>query len=226
MSERIRISINLAKGAFEVEAPAGELEMAFEKLRNFASVISEIKVPASAKANEQQETGHESNNKKSEARPAKTNRSMTSPPGSDIEGAKAKLADESSLQPEEIEAALQPQADKPYLSLDSRIWGDFKRVVPSRGRGGIARAALAATLLALWKDAADVDSGWVSKEDVNPLFLSFDNKDKNLDRSLENCDWLNVRGDRVRIKPTDYNSAYAVLRGYCRGERPEMSVED
>jgi hypothetical protein len=123
-----------------------------------------------------------------------------------------------------IEGACAPSAEAPYIHLDKHHWEALRRNTPERGVLAISPVVLAATLLVLWWRCAG-KSGVPSVSDVKPVLDTLHLPAFNVNRSLENCRWLQVRGKSVALNPSRTSSAIAVARAYCLQQAVEREVE-
>lgn len=133
-----------------------------------------------------------------------------------IEGAVDAFAEAIGVTVEELEGGLDPQPSAPFISLDGRSWEALKKNTPSRGQGSVSQTVLAATALALWQKQQDI--GDVTISAIKAVMATIDLDDANINRSIANCDWLQLKGARVVLNPSRLTSAGRVLRAYCRRE--------
>lgn len=125
-----------------------------------------------------------------------------------------KLAAELDITPAEVEGALAPTLDAPYIHLDPHCWEALKKNTPPRGPQAIAPIALAGTVLALWFRHAGIDGIPTSKQ-CQAVLKTIHVTDKNASRSLKNTEWLQTRGNGIVINPALRSRAIAVARAYC-----------
>ena len=123
------------------------------------------------------------------------------------------LANELDVSVAEIQTALAPSQNPPFLRLDNRAWEAFKKNIPSRGRQAVSATALALTALALWFDNLGVDPPRI--EQAQAVLTTIHVQGKNPTRSVTNCAWLQQRGRTVVLSPADISRAIAVLRAFC-----------
>lgn len=114
----------------------------------------------------------------------------------------------------EVEGALAPTLDAPYIHLDPHCWEALKKNTPPRGPQAIAPIALAGTVLALWFRHAGIDGIPTSKQ-CQAVLKTIHVSDKNAGRSLKNTEWLQTRGNGIVINPALRSRAIAVARAYC-----------
>ncbi|MFL6857048.1 MAG: hypothetical protein ACJ8EB_03965 [Allosphingosinicella sp.] len=125
----------------------------------------------------------------------------------------ARLAQELSVDREELEFAAAPSMEPPHIQLDHKYWQALKSNTPARGRGAIAPATLAATLLLLWNRHAKF--GEVTTKLCSQVLSTIDVRDKNPGRAIKGCDWLQIRGNAVKLNAALINEAKAAARAYC-----------
>lgn len=123
------------------------------------------------------------------------------------------LAEELELPPPVVQTALAPSEDPPYIQLDSRTWGAFKKNFPARGKQAVSATALALTALALWFDRLGVDPPRIDQ--AQKVLNTIHVQGKNPTRSVKNCAWLQQRRNLVIISPAEIPEALAVLRAFC-----------
>lgn len=119
---------------------------------------------------------------------------------------------------DELVGALDPQSAGTFVSLDERSWEALKKNTPGRGQGSISQTALAATALVLWQKYLDI--GDVSVPTIKAVMATIDLDDPNVNRSIANCDWLQMKGSRVVLNPSRRAAAVRILNAYCRRVAP------
>lgn len=130
------------------------------------------------------------------------------------------FSEELSILEEKVLGACDPQQTPPYIHLDKHHWEAFKKATPSRGRNAIAAITVAATLLALWMDAARL--GNASIGDAQAVLSTLDIRDKNPERGLRNCEWLRLRGQSILLNPAQTSKAIEMARAYCEKRAPDF----
>ena len=125
-----------------------------------------------------------------------------------------KFAAELRISPEEVEGALAPSLEAPYIHLDPHCWEAIKKNTPSRGAQAIAPIALAGTVLSLWFKHAGID-GIPTSAQCQTVLRTIHISDKNAGRSLKNTEWLQARGNGIVINPAQRSRAIAVAAAYC-----------
>lgn len=128
-------------------------------------------------------------------------------------GPVAALADEIGVGPADVESAFAPKQESPYVRVEKYYWNAFKKNTPGGGPSAISSGALVGTLMCLWFDQIDRDGP--TKEEVVEATAVANIRDKRIDRSMNNCDWLRVSGDRVAISPAQVDKAVRVARAFC-----------
>jgi hypothetical protein len=117
---------------------------------------------------------------------------------------------------DELVGALDPQSEQPFISLDSKCWEALKKNTPKRGPGGIPPSVLAATALVLWSKHNNL--GDISLSNVRAVLGTIHLEDANAQRSIVNCDWLQMKGSRIVLNPARRSSAVHLLQAFCRRE--------
>lgn len=130
----------------------------------------------------------------------------------------AKLAAALGLTEADVDSALSPTEEEPFLRIEPRHWSTFIRNMPERGAGAVPAIVVSATAAALWfkamgRDEVPFD---VAKDILGALGAGY----KNPTRSINNCAWLQLRGDNLRLDPRNFPQGEAFLRSFVQGERP------
>jgi hypothetical protein len=120
------------------------------------------------------------------------------------------------VQPEEIVGSLDPTSEGPFIHLNSHDWEALKRNTPVKGPGAISPSVLAATALVLWQKHSD--TGEITLQTARATMSTIDLEDPNAARSVGNCEWLQVKGNRIALNPSRSSAASRLLRAYCRRE--------
>lgn len=123
--------------------------------------------------------------------------------------------------PRDVLAACHPRAIAPYVFLSKDYWEAFKRNTPERGRNAVSNAVLAMTLLLLWGERIRLDK--VSLRDAYAILRTIGARDEHASRAVENCSWLQVGFNRVRLDPGEVSKAVVVARAFCLRESPQWA---
>jgi hypothetical protein len=118
---------------------------------------------------------------------------------------------------DELIGGLGPSSEAPFIYLDERCWEALKRNTPNRGPGAISPAVLAATALVTWAKH-ERDIGEVTIPAIKGVMTPANLDDPNTSRSINNCNWLQLRGGRVVLNPAQSSNAYRLLKAFCRKE--------
>lgn len=129
-----------------------------------------------------------------------------------------RLAAELGLEVAEVEGALDPDSEPPFLRLDAKTWERFTEATPSRGQNAVPSIVLAVTALAVWFDVLGL--GLPTQAQAQRVLGTIHVTDKNPSRGIRNCEWLRSRGEGVAINPARASKGYAVVRAYCLGTAP------
>ena len=148
--------------------------------------------------------------------PAASTRATAAPPV-DETAALAKFAAELKLDEAQVLSSCHPSTVYPHLRLDESAWRDFKRHTLPEGYNSIPQIVLATTLLTLWFRLTDL--GDVTIKQGQDVLRTIGLRDKNAGRGLNHCEWLQLKGETVRLRPTKLTQALAVARAYC-GHKP------
>jgi hypothetical protein len=124
-----------------------------------------------------------------------------------------KFADKLEISPDKVEGALAPQLEPSYIHLDAHTWVAFRQLVPVTGPNAVSPATLAATALVLWGRHAGIDG--IGTSDVIRVLEELGIETKNVPRSLRRCNWLQLRGEQIRLNPAELLQAEAVLKAFC-----------
>jgi hypothetical protein len=136
--------------------------------------------------------------------------------GSDTSAAVRAFAKSVSVTPEEIVGSLGPTSEAPFIHLNSHDWEALKRNTPIKGPGAVSPSVLSATALVLWQKHSD--TGDITLQTVRATMSTIDLDDQNAARSVNNCEWLQTRGNRLALNPSRSSAATRLLRAYCRRE--------
>ena len=139
-------------------------------------------------------------------------------PDSAVETAAQKLADELELSRPVLEGALGPSLEPPYLHLDIRCWEALKKATPKSGPGAIAPLKIGATAAVLWFRAAKL--GNPTADQAQAVLATIHARDSRPSRTLEKCDWLNLRGSSIVLNPAEVSQAEEIIRAFCEKRRP------
>ncbi len=129
-------------------------------------------------------------------------------------GPLAKFAAELGITQDEVEGALAPTIEEPYIHLDPHCWEALKKNTPPRGAQAVAPIALAGTVLALWFKHAGID-GIPTTKQCQAVLNTIHIRDRNAARSLKNTEWLQNRGNGIVINPAQRSRAVALASSYC-----------
>jgi hypothetical protein len=140
------------------------------------------------------------------------------PLGADVEKATGgktlqAFAKELGVDAAEVEGACGPSIDPPFIHLDKHNWEAFKKNTPERGAGAVNSTVLASTLLVLWNEHAKI--GDVKLKDVTGVINTINLESKNPTRSVNNCEWLQLRNGVVKLNAARTSQAIAVAKAYC-----------
>lgn len=120
----------------------------------------------------------------------------------------------------ELEGALAPSREAPYLHLNEHNWEAFKKNVPPRGAAAISSAGLAGTMLALWIREAKLDVP-ATQALAAQVLGTIHQRDPNASRSINNTRWLQARaGGSFVVNPAEISRAQEVVRAFCQKRAP------
>ena len=85
--------------------------------------------------------------------------------------------------------------------------------MPSRGPNAVGAVVLALTLLVLWKDKAGLGS--TAMKEATAVLDTIGVTAKNPTRSINNCEWLQIRNNSVVLNPAETSKALTVAKAYC-----------
>lgn len=143
-----------------------------------------------------------------------TNKTHATPTGNTI----STFAIELGVSDEVLIGACDPQVSAPLIHLNEHHWEALKACTPKRGPGAVAPATLAATILVLWcqKNQLPPPTRQTIQETLATIHLS----DKRVERSIKNCEWLQLRGNNIVLNPASTSRALQLATAYCRKEAP------
>lgn len=130
-----------------------------------------------------------------------------------------KFAKELGVTKEVLQGACSPRIEAPYIYLDKHHWESLKKSLPERGAKSIADIVIAATLLILWKEKANLGNS-VSSKEASAVLATIGLNAKNPTRSIENCEWLQMRGKQIILNPAQTSKAIKIAKAYCLKEDP------
>lgn len=166
-------------------------------------------VPPSARATHREPSGYEDNFQKDSHHD-----------DDDADEAVKRFARALKLSVADIQGALSPSHDPPYLHLNDHNWEAFKKSVPPRGPSSISPAGLAGTILALWIKEAKIDAQ-ATQALAGQVLATIHQRDPNASRSINNTRWLQARaGGSFVINPAQISRAQEVVRAFCQMRAP------
>jgi len=124
----------------------------------------------------------------------------------------AKLAKEIGVTVDILQGSCAPTESAPFINLDEHHWEAMKKATPARGPKAISPIALASTLLVLWKDQAKLGNSTV--KEAQKVLGTVGLSDKHPHRSLDNCEWLQMRGKYIIINPAQTSKAVELAKAY------------
>lgn len=122
----------------------------------------------------------------------------------------SKFAEELGVQREQLEGAAGPSHEAPFIHLDHKYWAALRG---SEGTKAVAPTVLAATLLLLWDRHAKI--GDVSTAVSANVLKTIDLVDNHAPRAIKRCEWLQMRGNLIKLNPALIGKAEALARKYC-----------
>lgn len=127
----------------------------------------------------------------------------------------SQFAAELGITKDEVEGALGPSQEAPFLHLDAHCWEALKKNTPPRGPQSVAPIALAGTVLGLWFKHLGIE-GIPNKKQCQAVLRTIHISDKNAARSLKNTEWLQSRGDGIVINPAQRSRAVSLAASFCK----------
>ena len=122
----------------------------------------------------------------------------------------------------DLNGALEPIREAPYLHLNSHNWEAFKRNFPVRGAGAVSPIGLVGTALALWLKAAKIDVAATQALALGVL-STINVHDKNASRGISNTKWLQARsGGMIIVNPAEISKAQEIVRAFCLKRAPSI----
>jgi hypothetical protein len=142
--------------------------------------------------------------------------SLQSPLAEKSGGVKA-LAKEIEVVESEVDGALSPTHEAPFITLDVKLWETFKKANPPRGRNAISPIVLSGTILCLWFKCAGIE-GRPTQKQAQDVLHEIGERDKNPSRAVKNCEWLQSRGDGLQLNPARYSKAINLAKAFVLGK--------
>lgn len=130
-------------------------------------------------------------------------------------GGHAAFAHELGVTLDELDGALSPSTDAPYLALDSHCWEAFKKNTAPRGKGAVPAIAFAATALALWFRHAGIPGNPTPKQ-CQEVLATIHVEDKNPTRGVRNSDWLKANAGTIAINAANRTKATRIVAAFCK----------
>ncbi len=128
------------------------------------------------------------------------------------------FAEEIRVPLDNLKGACSPSLEPPYIYLDKHHWEALKKATPQRDRNSISSSIVAITLLILWKDIAGLgDTKLIEAQKVLDTLGLIDFHAR---RSISNCEWLQIRGDKVKINPAHTSKGILLSNAFCLKEYP------
>lgn len=125
----------------------------------------------------------------------------------------AKLAKEIGVTVDILQGSCTPTDITPFIHIDKHHWEAMKKGTPARGPNAISPIALASTLLVLWKGQAQLGDSTV--KEAQQVLGTISINDHHPYRSLDNCEWLQLRGKKIIINPAQTSKAIELAKAYC-----------
>ena len=135
------------------------------------------------------------------------------PAAAPVPGPLAAFAEELEVSPQQLQAALRPEAAPPYLSVNPNHWAHFKERSPRSGRSATNDVQFVAMALSLW--FRHLDRSPPALADVRQAVRQSQLTTKNATRSIENAVALQRQGETVSVRPTEFLLARNVVRTLC-----------
>jgi hypothetical protein len=122
------------------------------------------------------------------------------------------------IQPEYIKAAFSPISESPYIHIDKHYWESIRKSLPSRGATSIPEVVIAGTILLLWKEFAKL--GDTNPKEVTKVLSILGVTAKNPTRSFQNCEWLQLRNNKLYINPVETSKAKELVKSFSLKKSP------
>lgn len=198
----IKASLRIILKANDIEIAESDDPKLWQEV--FAAITQNI---SPEKADVVDETKSIPTNNAEEVKSVKTTNLVNSDP-------KSLFAKELGISMDELEGALGPTFEEPYIHLDPHCWEALRKNTGPRGRNSVAPTALAATVLALWFNHARIEEPTTIKlcsGVLNTIHLT----DKNAPRAIKNTEWLQNRATGIFINPAQRSRAIALAASFC-----------
>lgn len=116
----------------------------------------------------------------------------------------------------QLQGAISPTTEPPYLDLDVHCWEKMKKQLAATGGNSIAALAVAGTILALWCREAGLETPTQAQSQAVLQTLGL--QDKNASRAIRNANWLQARpGGQILINPAQNSKALLLAKCFCTG---------
>lgn len=130
------------------------------------------------------------------------------------------FAEEISVSRSQILGSCDPATEAPFIVLNKHNWEHLKKATPKRGPDAIAPQTLAATLLVVWKEVANLDPPTTIETAAVLQTLALSTR--NVTRAINNCQWLQLRGQIIRLNPAEVSRANGLAKAYCMGKAGDI----
>lgn len=117
-----------------------------------------------------------------------------------------------------VVSAFAPSEEEPYLHIDRHYWAALKANTPRAGVNAVPPGTLGSTLLALW--FMHLRRGAPSVDQVRALLAAASLDNTTVQRSVNNCSWLQLRGEAIFIKPAEIKRAIELAAAFCEKRAP------
>ncbi|MFW5804293.1 MAG: hypothetical protein ACOCWG_03570 [bacterium] len=119
---------------------------------------------------------------------------------------------------ENVNAAISPTIEAPYIHIDKHYWEAIKKSLPARGATAIADVVIAGTILLVWKEYSKL--GDTLTKDVTKILSDLNITAKNPTRSFQNSEWLQLRNNKLFINPVETSKAKNFVKSFCLKQDP------
>lgn len=131
-----------------------------------------------------------------------------------------KLAKSLDVTTEALIGACRPRADDPFILIDHHCWEAYKSQTPARGPRSIGATAVVGTLLSLWSRDAELPDATLGM--AAKILAKLGARDSYPRRTIRNCNWLQLEGDRIKVNPAKFSLAKRLARAFVLSNWSEV----
>lgn len=126
----------------------------------------------------------------------------------------AKIASDAGVSEDQVEGALSPECEDPFITIEHKNWSLYKKSLPAKGPKAYPDVVIAATLILICLRSTGTKE--VSKKTVSRVVNEMGGNIKNAHRSYVNCEWIKVDSEKLKLNPSKFNEALDVFVAFVQ----------